>query len=88
MLVGADVLRSARRAIRAGHVRSLDEWARTALEERAENDRRRDAARRAVRAFEEKHGRFTPEELAAQARRDKRNAVRVRAAGTSPRRVA
>ena len=65
-------------AVAAGLASSLSSWINLALVERAEKERKLRAMAEAIAEYEAEFGAFTPEELAAQARRDKRAAAAVR----------
>ena len=86
--VDPEVIRAGNAAVRAGRAKSLSEWANSALVDRASDEKRERAARRAVKAFEAEFGAFTPAEIEAQAARDRASAVRVRAKRRSSRRAA
>ncbi|HEY4159472.1 MAG TPA: hypothetical protein VGM29_15290 [Polyangiaceae bacterium] len=72
------VVRAGQRAIAAGHADSLSAWVNLALTERAAKEQRLRALADAIALYERAHGRITPEELAAQARADRRAARVVR----------
>lgn len=73
--VDPELLEAGRRAVAAGVAPSLSAWVSRALEAQAREEQRRDALRRAIDAYEEEFGRFTPEELEAQRLADRANAL-------------
>lgn len=71
-------LGAAREAVNEREAQSLSAWVNAALIEKAERDRRRLALRAAVAEYEAEHGEITEEEIAAQRRADRANAIVVR----------
>lgn len=86
--VDRELIEAGNRALAAGRVDSLSGWVNLALAEQAAKERRLQALGEAIAAYEAKHGAITPEEIAAQQRADRQNAVVVRGtpAGTRVRR--
>lgn len=71
-------LARARDAVAAGDAESVSAWVNAALVEKAARDERNAALRAAVADYEAEHGVITAEEIAAQLRADRENAVVVR----------
>jgi Arc/MetJ-type ribon-helix-helix transcriptional regulator len=68
------LVRAANEAVEAGYAESLSAWVNLALADRVAKERRQRAMGEAVAAFEAEFGAITAEELAAQARADRRAA--------------
>jgi len=75
--VDRDLLRAGHRAVAAGMAASLSGWVNLALAERAAKERRLEAMGAAVAAYEARFGEISAEEIAEQAREDRRNSVSV-----------
>lgn len=75
--VDPGLVEAANAAVKAGRADSLSGWVNLALAERAEKERRLQALEEAIAAYEEEFGEMTEEELAEQARSDRRHAVLV-----------
>lgn len=86
--IDATLLAAAEAAVRAGRADSVSAWVNLALEQRATEEKRLAAMDAAVAAYEATHGRFTDEELEAQRRADRRNAIVVRGSRKARRRRA
>ena len=76
--VDAELVAAGNRAVAAGRAKSLSGWVNLALAEREAKERRLKALSEAIAAYEEEHGVITDEEVRAQARLDRRNAIVVR----------
>ena len=76
--VDDSALGAAREAVRGGVAQSLSSWVNAALIEKAARDRRNAALRAAIAEYEAEHGEITAEEIAAQRRADRANAIVVR----------
>lgn len=63
------------RAVARGDADSLSAWVSAALSEKVLHDQRRAALRAAIADYEAEFGEITEEEMAAQQRRDRENAV-------------
>jgi VIT1/CCC1 family predicted Fe2+/Mn2+ transporter len=74
----ADVVAAAHRAVAAGRADSVSAWVSQALGSYIEHERRRQALRDAVAAYEAEFGAITEQEIAAQSRADREAAVVVR----------
>lgn len=75
----AEVVAAAHRAVESGRAESVSGWVSAALTSYLEHERRREALREAVAAYEAEFGALTAQEIAAQARADREAAVVVRA---------
>jgi hypothetical protein len=71
ILAGAD-------AVASGRAPSLSGWVNLALSERVARERRLRALDEAIAMYEAESGAITPEEIAAQAKADRRSAIVVR----------
>lgn len=78
MTIDSALLEAAEKAVQAGRASSLSAWVNLALDERAKEEKRLVGMDMAIAAYEKEHGKFTDEELDAQRRTDRRNAVRPR----------
>lgn len=67
--------------VAAGRADSLSAWMAAAVREYLEHERRLKAMDDAIAWYEAKYGAFTPEELAEQERKDRRNAIVIRGSG-------
>jgi hypothetical protein len=76
--VDDEALGAAREALRGGHAESLSAWVNSAMIEKAARERRSAALRAAIADYEAEHGEITDEEIAAQRRADRANAIVVR----------
>lgn len=76
--VDVDALSAAREAVGDGQSDSLSSWVNSALIEKAARERRSAALRAAIAEYEAEHGEITDEEVAAQRRADRANAIVVR----------
>lgn len=71
-------LGAAREAVGQGQADSLSSWVNAALVEKASRERRATALRAAIADYEAAHGVITDQEIAAQRRTDRANAIVVR----------
>lgn len=69
-------VRAANEAVRRGSATSLSAWVNAALAEQVANERRLAAMGEAIAMYEAEFGKITPEEVEAQRRADRRNAIR------------
>lgn len=76
--VDGPLVQAGQRAVRAGRADSLSAWVNQALAERADVERRRVALAEALAAYEREFGEITEQEIAAQLRQDRKQAVIVR----------
>lgn len=76
--VDNEALDAAREALSKGRAQSLSSWVNSALIEKAARERRATALRTAIAEYEAEHGEITDEEIAAQRRADRANAIVVR----------
>jgi len=76
--VDPDVLEAGNDAVATGLAESLSGWVNAALVDRADRDRRLHRLSAAISAYEAANGEITLDEMAAQARLDRENAVVVR----------
>jgi len=76
--VDPDLIEAGNQAVAAGLAESLSGWVNAALVERAIRDRRLQSLSDAITAYETDHGQITADEMGAQARRDREEAVVVR----------
>lgn len=76
--VDDEALDAAREALSKGRAQSLSSWVNSALIEKAARERRTAALRTAIAEYEAEHGEITDEEIAAQRRADRANAIVVR----------
>jgi hypothetical protein len=76
--VDPDLIEAGNQAVAAGLAESLSGWVNAALVERATRDRRLQSLWDAISAFEADHGQITADEMDAQARRDREEAVVIR----------
>ncbi|HVO26669.1 MAG TPA: hypothetical protein VMW56_23915 [Candidatus Margulisiibacteriota bacterium] len=74
-------------AVATGRAESLSSWVNLALAERAAKERRLKAMAEAVASYEEMFGAISAEELSAQARADRRDAIVVRGMPRPPART-
>lgn len=65
-------------AVAAGRAASLSAWINEVLEEHRGHERRLTALSLAIAEYEAEYGVITPEEVAAQEREDRRNAIVIR----------
>jgi hypothetical protein len=79
--VDPDLIEAGNQAVAAGLAESLSGWVNAALVEQATRDRRLQSLSDAISAFEADHGQITADEMAAQARRDREEAVVIRGSG-------
>jgi len=77
--VDSALIRTANAAVAAGRAASLSGWVNLALAERAEKERRLAAMTAAVTHYEREFGVITDQEIATQARQDRRGARAKRA---------
>lgn len=77
-------------AVASGRATSLSAWVNGALAERVKEERRLAAMDEAIAAYEARRGKITDEEVVAQWRADRRNAIKIvaRAKSRKPRRAA
>jgi len=75
------LVEAASRAVAEGEAESVSGWVSTALSEKVERDRRLAHLRSAVAAYETEFGEITAEEMVAQGRADREDAVVVRGRG-------
>ena len=71
-------MKEAEAAVRARRAASVSAWFNEALSKQSDEERRFAAMADAVAAYEAEHGKFTEEELEAQRREDRRNAIVIR----------
>jgi len=76
--VDPELVEAANRAVSDGEAESLSGWVSAALVDKVAKDRKLADLHKAVEAYEVEFGEITPEELAAQARTDRADAVIVR----------
>ena len=76
--VDKQVLAAANAAVAAGRASSVSAWVNLALMERAAKDQQLAAMAAVIAEYEAEHGVITREEMAAQARADRRSAIIVR----------
>jgi len=70
------IVRAGNAAVARGEAPSLSAWVNAALTERVDKERRLAGMAEAVAAYEAKYGKITDEDVAAQERADRRNAIR------------
>ncbi len=85
--VDPDLVEAGNRAVASGAAGSLSAWVSTALAERARRDEQLARLQDAIADYEAEFGEITPEEIAAQRRSDRDDAIVVRGP-RSPRRKA
>ncbi len=73
--VDPELVRAANEAVARGRAASLSAWVNAALMDRVVHERRLAALGDAIEAYEARHGRFTEEELAEQARLDRERRI-------------
>ncbi len=78
------VIDAANAAVSGGRAVSVSAWINAALGEHVGKERRLAAMRKALAMYEAEYGVITPEEMAAQERADRRNAIVVRGSGRRP----
>jgi Arc/MetJ-type ribon-helix-helix transcriptional regulator len=76
-----ELIEAANAEVAAGRADSLSAWMAAAVTNHLENERRLAALDDAIAWYEAQYGAFTPEELAEQERRDRRNAIVIRGSG-------
>src|SRR4051812_40107301 len=76
--VDAELVKAGKKAVAAGDADSLSAWVNASLAERIERDRLLANMAEAIAEYEAEHGAITEEEVAAQRRADRRDAVVVR----------
>lgn len=76
--VNPELLEAANRAVSDGEAESVSGWVSAALVDKVAKDRKLTDLQKAVEAYEVEFGVITPEELAAQGRTDRADAVIVR----------
>lgn len=79
--VDPDLVEAGNRAVASGAADSMSAWVSAALADRARRDRQLARLRDAVAGYEAEFGEITAEELAAQRRADRADAVVVRGRG-------
>lgn len=84
--VDPELVAAGNRAVAAGSAASLSAWVSAALAEHARRDRKLAELRAAIADYEAEFGEITPEEMAAQARKDRENATVVRGRRSTGRR--
>ena len=82
MTVDPDLVEAASRAVADGRADSLSGWVSAALAEKMERDRKLGNLLAAIADYEAEFGEITAEEMVAQARADREDAVVVRSRGT------
>lgn len=82
--VDPELVEAGNRAVAAGRADSLSAWVSTALSDRARRDQQLEHLHHAIADYEAEFGEITAEEMAAQRRADREDAVVVR----GPRRAA
>jgi nucleotide-binding universal stress UspA family protein len=81
--VDADLIEAGSQAVASGRAQSLSGWVNDALADRREKEQRLAALATAVADYERRSGTITAEEIAAQQRADRTDAVVVRHSGRS-----
>ena len=76
--VDADLLAIAERAAAEGRAKNVSAWINDAMRQKAEDDLRREAARKLIEDYEAEHGVITAAEMARAARDMKARAIVVR----------
>jgi len=88
--VDPHLVRAANEAVARGRTSSLSAWVNAALTDHVAKERRLVALDEAIAAHEARNGKITDEEVAAQWRADRRNAIKIgtRGKGRKARRAA
>lgn len=86
MTVDPELVDAGNRVVAAGGAESLSGWVNAALAEQVRRDRKLASLQAAVAEYEREFGDITADEIAAQQRADRREAIVVR--GRSPRATA
>ncbi len=76
--VDPELIEAGQQAVASGAAESVSAWVSAALDDKVRRDRKLAALAAAVADFESEFGEITPEEMAAQARRDRERATVVR----------
>lgn len=76
--VDPDLIEAGQRAIESGQAESVSGWVNAALEEKIERDRKLALLAAAVADYEQEFGAITADEILAQQRADREDAVVVR----------
>src|SRR5438132_12558713 len=79
--VDPELVAAGTRAVQTGHADSISGWVSAALAEQVRRDKRLESLRAAIADYESELGEITAEEVAAQLRRDREEAVVVRGGG-------
>lgn len=87
MTIDRQLLDAANAAVAAGRAASVSAWVNGALTAQADRERRLALLTELISDYEAEHGPMTAEELTAQRRADRRNAVVVRGAKRRARRT-
>jgi glycerol dehydrogenase-like iron-containing ADH family enzyme len=80
--VDPELVEAGNRAVASGEADSLSAWVSMALSDKARRDRQLDHLRGAIADYETEFGEITAEEIAAQLRADREDAVVVRGRAT------
>lgn len=80
--VDPELVEAASRAVANGQADSLSGWVSAALSEKVDRERKLGHLRAAIADYEAEFGEITAEEMVAQARADREDAVVVRGRGT------
>lgn len=83
MTVDPELVGAVTRAVAEGQAESVSGWVSAAIMEKADRDRKLARLRAAVAEYEAEFGEISAEEMAAQARADRGQAVVVRGSGSS-----
>jgi len=86
--VDPELVEAASRAVAGGQAASVSGWVSAALSEKLDRDRKLAHLRAAIADYEAEFGEITAEEMAAQGRVDREDAVVVRGRGTGAAAVA
>lgn len=79
--VDPELVKAGDRAVVAGAADSLSAWVSTALSEKVRRDQKLEHLRAAIAEYEREYGEINAEEIAAQRRADREDAVVVRGRG-------
>lgn len=82
--VDPELVEAGKRAVDAGAADSLSGWVSTALAEKVRRDQQLDQLRAAIADYEVEFGEITSDEIAAQRRSDREDAVVVRGRRLAP----
>jgi hypothetical protein len=76
--VDPELIEAGQRAVQSGHAESVSGWVSAALEDKVRRDRKLALLAAAVADYEQEFGQITADEILAQQRADRENAVVVR----------